>query len=94
MADQKMIAEIDSAAIARYAVSGDTAAYKNHGPGADRLFFSLLQLSALLVLVLVTAISITLLVYALPSIRPFGGSFFISRCLRRCSLLRQIDSSE
>lgn len=79
MADQKTIAEIDGAAIARYAVSGDTAAYKNQGPGADRVFFSLLQLSALLVLVLVTAISITLLVYALPSIRTFGVSFFIQK---------------
>lgn len=79
MADQKMIAEIDGAAIARYAVGNDTATYKHQGPGADRLFFSLLNLSALLVLVLVAAISITLLVYALPSIRTFGLSFFIQK---------------
>jgi phosphate transport system permease protein len=79
VADQKMIAGIDDAAIARYAVSSDTAGYRNQGPGADRLFFSLLNLSALLVLVLVAAISITLLVYALPSIRAFGFSFLIEK---------------
>jgi hypothetical protein len=62
VADQKITAGIDDAAIARYAVSSDTASNKNQGPGADRLFFSLLNLSALLVLVLVATISITLLV--------------------------------
>jgi phosphate transport system permease protein len=74
-----MIAGIDDAAIARYAVSSDTAGYGNQGPGADRLFFNLLNLSALLVLVLVAAISITLFIYALPSIRTFGFSFFIQK---------------
>ncbi len=79
MADQKMIAEIDGAVIAPYAVGNNTEAYKNQGPGADRLFFNLLNLSALLVLVLVAAISITLLVYAIPSIRTFGVAFFIQK---------------
>lgn len=79
MADRKMIAGIDDAAIARYAVSSDAAGYGNQGPGADRLFFNLLNLSALLVLVLVAAISITLFIYALPSIRTFGFSFFIQK---------------
>lgn len=79
VAEQKIIAGIDDSAIAQYAVGNDTAAYKNQGPGADRLFFSLLNVSALLVLVLVAAIFITLLVYAIPSIRTFGFSFFIQK---------------
>jgi len=79
VADHKILAGIDDAAIARYAVSSDTAGYRNQGQSADRLFFYLLNLSALLVLVLVAAISITLLIYALPSIRTFGFSFFIQK---------------
>jgi phosphate transport system permease protein len=79
MADHKITAGINDAAVVRYAVGNDTAAYNNQNPGADRLFFGLLNLSALLVLVLVAAISITLLVYALPSIRTFGISFFIQK---------------
>jgi phosphate transport system permease protein len=74
-----MIAGMDDAAIERYAVSSDTAGYRNQGQSADRLFFNLLNLSALLVLVLVAAISITLFIYALPSIRTFGFSFFIEK---------------
>jgi len=74
-----MIAGIDDAAIARYTVSSDAAGYRNQGQSADRLFFNLLNLSALLVLVLVAAIFITLLIYALPSIRTFGLSFFIQK---------------
>ena len=77
MADQKMIAGIDDAAIARYAVSSDAAGYRNQWQSADRLFFNLLNLSALVVLILVAAISITLLVYAIPSIRTFGISFLM-----------------
>lgn len=79
MADLKMIAGAEDAAIARCAVGSDAAGIKNHGGGADRLFFNLLNLSALLVLVLVAAISITLFFYALPSIRTFGFSFFIQK---------------
>ncbi len=79
MADRKMIAGIDDAAIARYRVSSDMAVYRSQGQRADRLFFNLLNLSALLVLVLVAAISITLFIYALPSIRTFGFSFFIQK---------------
>ena len=79
MAGHKILAGIDDAAIARYAVRGDAAGYRNQGQSADRLFFNLLNLSALLVLVLVAAIAITLLIYALPSIRTFGFSFFIQK---------------
>ena len=79
VADQKILAGIDDAAIAQYAVSSDAAGYRNQGQSADRLFFNLLNLSALLVLVLVAAISITLFIYALPSIRTFGFSFFIEK---------------
>ena len=77
MADHKILAGMDDAAIARYAVSSDAAGYRNQGQSADRLFFNLLNLSALVVLILVAAISITLLVYAIPSIRTFGISFFM-----------------
>jgi phosphate transport system permease protein len=79
VADQKILAGTDDAAIAGYAAGSETAGPKHQDPGADRLFFSLLNLSALLVLVLVAAISITLLVYSIPSIRTFGFSFFIQK---------------
>lgn len=80
VAEQKTLAGIKDGAIAGYAVHNDEAVYKkNKGPGADWFFFNLLNLSALLVLVLVAAVSVTLFIYALPSIRMFGFSFYIEK---------------
>jgi len=80
MSSQKILAGAGSITLTQSAVRQRSSAENHYGPQrSDALFFGVLHLSSLLILLLLSSIFVTLVVYSLPSIKAFGVHFFIDK---------------